>query len=122
MKLLISQVEFEQLIGVQDPEPGTVLPDFTVIYFTARWCSACRTLDPDALEKAVPGASWLKCDLDQNDYTAGYCGIRSIPTFLIVHKKKIVGQLGSNNNEKVVEWVTKQLQAAAVAPVATDTK
>ena len=113
MKLLISQVEFEQLIGRQEPDPGTVLPSFTVIYFTAAWCSACRSLDLDALEKGVPGVNWLKCDIDQNDYTPGYCGVRSIPTFLIVHEKKVVGMLSSNKTQKVLEWVTAAAAAAA---------
>jgi len=113
MKLLISHIEFEQLIGVQDPEPGTKLPDFTVIYFTASWCGACRALDLPALEAAVPGANWLKCDIDQNDYTGGYCGVRSIPTFLIVSNKKVVGTLTSNNTQKVVDWVSTQLAEAS---------
>jgi len=114
MKPLISQVEFEQLIGRQEPEPGTKLPSFTVIYFTAGWCSACRSLDLDALEKGVPGANWLKCDIDQNDYTPSYCGVRSIPTFLIVDDKNVIGMLSSNKTQKVLEWVGA---AAATAPM-----
>jgi thioredoxin-like negative regulator of GroEL len=105
MKLLISQIEFEQLIGLQEPEPGTVLPLFTVIYFTAGWCGACRALDLPAIEAAVPGVNWLKCDIDQNDYTAGYCGIRSIPTFLIINNKKVVEKFSSNNTQKVIDWL-----------------
>lgn len=105
MKLLISHIEFEQLIGLQAPDPGVNLPAFTVIYFTAKWCGACRALDLDAIEKAVPGANWLKCDIDQNDYTPGYCGVRSIPTFIIVHNKKVVDTLTSNNTQKVIDWV-----------------
>jgi thioredoxin-like negative regulator of GroEL len=108
MKLLISHIEFEQLIGVQDPDPGVKLPVFTVIYFTAGWCGACRALDLDAIEKAVPGANWLKCDIDQNDYTPGYCGVRSIPTFIIIHNKKVIGTLSSNNTQKVIEWASGQ--------------
>jgi thioredoxin-like negative regulator of GroEL len=116
MKLLISQIEFEQLIGVQEPEPGVVLPDFTVIYFTAKWCGPCRALDLDAIQAAVPGANWLKCDIDQNDYTPGYCGVRSVPTFIIVHKKKVVDTFSSNNTQKVIEWVGGQALLAATPP------
>lgn len=116
MKLLISHIEFEQLIGVQDPDPGVVLPNFTVIYFTASWCGACRALDLDAIEKAVPGANWLKCDIDQNDYTGGYCGVRSIPTFIIIHNKKVVDTLTSNNTKKVIEWAAGQALLAATPP------
>ena len=118
MKLLISHVEFEQLIGVQDPDPGVVLPHFTVIYFTASWCGACRALDLAAIEAAVPGANWLKCDIDQNDYTPGYCGVRSIPTFIIVHNKKVVDTLTSNNTQKVIDWAAGHALVAATAPAA----
>jgi len=108
MRLLISQVEFEQLIGLQEPEPGTVLSNVTVVYFTAAWCSACRRLDLPAIEAATPGVNWLKCDVDANNYTGGYCGIRSIPTFLAIVDKKIVGTIGSSNTQDVIKWVNEK--------------
>lgn len=104
MRLLISQIEFEELIGLQAPETGVPLPPFTVIYFTAAWCSACRRLDLNAIEAATPGADWLKCDVDQNNYTAGYCGVRSIPSFIAIRDKKVVGTLQSTDNQKVIAW------------------
>jgi thioredoxin-like negative regulator of GroEL len=112
MRLLISQIEFEELIGLQEPEPGTVVPNFTVIYFTAAWCSACRRLDMGAVEAATPGVNWLKCDVDQNNYTAGYCGVRSIPSFIIIRDKKVAGTLQSNDNQKVVDWVRSHMDLA----------
>jgi thioredoxin-like negative regulator of GroEL len=116
MKLLISQIEFEQLIGLQDPDPGTTLPEFSVIYFTAAWCSACRALDIPSLEASFPGINWLKCDVDVNSYTGGYCNIRSVPSFLIVHNKKIVDTLTSNNTKKVSDWVAGHALLAATPP------
>ena len=105
----MTQEEFEQLIGVQPIPEGMPIPNpFTVIYFTATWCGACRNLNIPALEAAFPTIGWLKCDVDQNNYTAGYCGIRSIPTFLIVNNKKVVGTLQSTSNEKVIEWIKSQ--------------
>lgn len=58
-----------------------------------------------ALEAALPTVNWLKCDIDQNNYTPGYCGVRSIPTFLIVKNKKVGESLQSTSNEKVEAWV-----------------
>lgn len=107
MKLLASQEYFEHLIHRAPPDAAPLtepLPAFAIIYFTATWCGACKALNPDAIEAAVPQASWLKCDIDENDYTAGYCGIRSIPTFLAIIDGKIVGKLTSNNNDKVIAW------------------
>jgi thioredoxin-like negative regulator of GroEL len=65
-----------------------------------------------ALEEVLPEVNWLKCDVDQNNYTAGYCGVRSIPTFLIVADKKIVGTLSSSDTQKVIDWVTTHMQNA----------
>ena len=114
MRLLISQVEFEQLIGLQEPE-GPVA-NFTMIYFTANWCSACRRLDLPAIEAAV-GANWLKCDVDSNNYTAGYCGIRSIPTFLAIVDKKVVGSFGSSNTDDVIKWCKAIEEKAATKQI-----
>jgi thioredoxin 1 len=107
----MTQDEFEQLIGRQDTPQGVELPRFTVIYFTATWCGACRRLDVPALEAAMPGVNWLKCDVDQNNYTPGFCGVRSIPTFLIVADKKIIGPYSNNQNDAVLKWVGTEYEA-----------
>ena len=104
MKYLMEQEELETLLG-RGPNPDEKTPPFTVIYFTATWCGACRSIDLSALEAAFPAVNWLKCDVDQNNYSPGYCGIRSIPTFIAIKDKKIVGQLQSNDNGKITEWI-----------------
>jgi thioredoxin 1 len=105
MKYLMSQEEFEQLTGVQPVPEGTTLPAFSVIYFTAAWCGACRRLNMPELEAKFPNFNWLKCDVDQNNYTGGYCGVRSIPSFVIVKNKAVIGPFQSAANEKVEEWI-----------------
>lgn len=105
MTLLRTQEEFEVLLGRAPTE--NPIPFLTVIYFTAKWCNACKRLDLNEIQETLPKASWLKCDIDQNDYTAGYCGIRSIPQFLVIRDKKVMGQLGDSRTEKVVEWLKR---------------
>ena len=109
MKYLMSQEEFEKLIGRQPLPEGETLPPFTVIYFTATWCGACRRLNMPELEEAFPEVNWLKCDVDQNNYTPGYCGVKSIPAFLIVKDKAVLGPFTSSSNDKVKEWITSNL-------------
>ena len=104
MKYLMEQAEFETLIG-RGEYPNAEVPLFTVVYFTATWCGACRSIDLNGLEKTFPAINWLKCDVDQNNYTPGYCSIRAIPSFIAIKNKKIVGQLQSNDNEKIREWI-----------------
>ena len=105
MTLLQTQEEFEILLGrVATDKP---VPSFVVVYFTADWCKACKRLDLTAVQASAEKATWLKCDIDKNDYTAGYCGIRSIPTFLVIQDKKVMGTLGDSRTEKVVEWLKR---------------
>ena len=105
----MTQEEFEQLTGVQPVPEGTTVPPFSVIYFTATWCGACRRLDMPALEAALPEVNWLKCDVDQNNYTGGYCGVRSIPSFIIVKNKKVSEIFQSTSNDAVEKWIRSNL-------------
>jgi thioredoxin 1 len=108
MKLLGSHEEFEGLLGRGEYEYEK-LPAFTVVYFTASWCGACRSLNPDGIEFNTPGVNWLKCDVDQHGHTAGYCGIRSIPSFVAIKDKKVAGVIQASDDNKVIQWV-KSLQ------------
>lgn len=103
MKPLLDQEQFEILIGRQFSDAP--VPRFVVVYFTANWCGACKRLDLPAIISSVPSAIWYKCDIDQNEYTAGFCGIRSIPTFLVIKDKAVLGALGESRTEKVIEWL-----------------
>lgn len=114
MKYLMSQEEFEVLIGRAQPPVGSSVPPLTVVYFTATWCGACRRLDIPALEAAFPDMNWLKCDIDQNDYTAGFCGIRAIPAFLMIANQKIVDTLQHNDTAVVKKWVELKRTEAGV--------
>ena len=114
MRFLDSQAEFEQLIGRGEPlPPGTELPPISIVYFTATWCGPCQRLDTAALEAATPQATWLKCDIDRNKYTAGYCGVRSIPTFMIIADKKVVGQYGHSDMNRISAWLQVKLEDIA---------
>jgi thioredoxin-like negative regulator of GroEL len=102
---LPGQEFFEQLIGRREPEQP--LPSLSVIYFTAKWCGACKRLDLTSLMNAFPSIVWFKCDIDENEYTPGFCGVRSIPTFLVIQNKKIMGTLGDSRTEKVQQWISQ---------------
>jgi thioredoxin-like negative regulator of GroEL len=105
MKYLMSQEEFEVLIGRAPAPEGVTLSSLTIVYFTATWCGACKKLDLPLLEQSFPKLTWLKCDVDQNTYTLGYCGMRSIPSFVLISNTKILGTLSSSNTEQVANWI-----------------
>ncbi len=83
------------------------------IYFTAPWCGACKRLDLPSLTAMtanVPNVQWYKCDIDDNDYTASFCQIRQIPTFLCIKNKQVVNRITSSVNQTVAEWIIQNLQ------------
>jgi len=105
MTLLQNQEQFEVLLGrVPTDHP---VPSFVIVYFTAPWCKACKRLDLQQIVDTASSATWFKCDIDANDYTAGYCGIKSIPSFLVLKDKKVAGQLQDSRTEKVVDWLKR---------------
>jgi thioredoxin-like negative regulator of GroEL len=125
MRLLRDQDELEQLLGVQAlPPEAPPLPPMTVIYFTASWCGACKRLDIPSIEASFPMINWLKCDVDANDYSPGYCGVRSIPAFVAIVNKRMVSSLQSSSNERVVSWLslTGREASAAIAHNSKDSK
>jgi len=102
MKYLETQEEFEQLIGRIPSD--TPLPTLSVIWFSAEWCGPCKKIDIDRLMREF-NANWLKCDVDRNNYTAGYCNIRSIPTFMVIYNKTIIGMKGASNTLEILDWL-----------------
>jgi thioredoxin 1 len=103
MDYLDTQEQLEVLLGkVPDiPAPKGI----TVIYFTATWCGPCKRMDMDFVRAATPYASWLKCDVDRNTYSPGYCGAKAIPYFMIIQDGKVLGTLQSSDSMKVAGWI-----------------
>ena len=107
----MNQTEFEILIGKQAPLDLSVpVPDLSVIYFTASWCGPCQRIDKEVLSRSLSNINFLICDIDQNDYTAGYCGIRKIPTFMIIYKKEIAKVFSSTNTYEIVQQINSFIQ------------
>jgi thioredoxin-like negative regulator of GroEL len=104
MKVLETQADFETLWF------GRSTTTSWIVYFTASWCKACKKLDLDAIhETAVEkDIEIFKCDETVNDYTAGYCGIRSFPTFVVFEPQTAKSTLQSSDTQKVIDWIKTQ--------------
>ena len=107
----MKQSNFEKMIGRAPLDDGDSIPRFIVVYFTATWCGPCRSVRPAELEAALTMVTWLKCDIEKNDYTAGYCGVRSIPTFLVIKDMKIMGKFSSTDTEAILGQVQGLIDA-----------
>ena len=108
--MLENQSQFEELWfnngehalkGVRSSDNGWI------VYFTAAWCGPCKKLNYDdlCLVAQERGLTLWKCDDTINSYTAGYCGVRSFPTFAMFTPKTVVSIYKSNVTEDVADWI-----------------
>jgi len=119
MEYLDDQLEFERLIG-RSTEDGVVAANApltqsvkkdvsgsTVVYFTATWCGPCKRLAPKVAELVAqnPQIRWLKVDVDRNNYTATYCNVKAIPSFMAIQDTKILGQVQVSDGNALADWL-----------------
>jgi hypothetical protein len=53
---------------------------------------------------------WYVCDIDENDYTPGYCGVEKIPCFLAILHGKPQPLLQNSNNLEIEAWLKRVFQ------------
>jgi thioredoxin-like negative regulator of GroEL len=82
-----------------------------MVRFGASWCGPCQRLDTQALLKVNPQITWYYCDLDENDYTPGYCGVKTIPSFLAIMKGSPQPLFQSSDTAKVTAWIQNGCKA-----------
>jgi thiol-disulfide isomerase/thioredoxin len=113
MRTFDTQLDFEQywFDTAQPIKPAGCRPEDKAffVYFTASWCGPCRRLDLDAIEAAAKatGIPIWKVEQTVNDYTAGYCDVRSLPTFALIKPKEIVSRVSSSSTLDVVTWMSQ---------------
>ena len=99
---LPSQEFFESLIKKNPPTPHDPI---VIIKFEAEWCGPCKRIDVNFLVGLSDKIKWYKCDLDENDYTPGYCGVKSIPAFLAIVNGVPQPLFVSSDTMKVAQWI-----------------
>jgi thioredoxin-like negative regulator of GroEL len=101
---LETQQQFEALLTPDNKQSQVV------VYFTAPWCGACTRLDHSKIQASNPKIVWYKCDVDQNKYTLGYCGLQKIPSFALVKNSKFLGKFTSSDTETVIELLNDSFE------------
>jgi len=79
---------------------------WTCVCFTAKWCGPCKRIDKDNLLTLAPVVTWYSCDIDENQNTLGYCGLKSIPSFCLLKDGMLKDRKsGASSVEEVLEWL-----------------
>lgn len=111
MMSLPDQEFFEALILRRMDDRLEKVPEKVVIWFSASWCGPCRRVDADSLMNTFPDVTFYKCDVDENNYSPGFCGVKTIPAFLPLYKGAVAGSLFQNSNtEAIIEWIRSVFQ------------
>ena len=96
---LLTQEDFETLRSTKHEKP-------VLIYFTAAWCGPCRAFDWESVRSSLQSYTIYLCDVDQNTYTPGYCGVRSIPNFFLLKTDStFAGPKQMSDSAKLLEWL-----------------
>ena len=106
---LPSQEFFESLIKKNPPKPHDPI---VIIKFGATWCGPCRRLDIDFLTGLSDKIKWYECDIDENDYTPGYCGVKGIPAFLAIVNGNAQPLYVQSDTMKVAQWIKNGFKLA----------
>lgn len=108
---LLNQEQFEDLLRPSRPTDGRFSKEFAPIVgiaFGADWCGPCKRTDKDAIADATPWIKWYYCDVDDNNYTPGYCKVSSIPCFILIVDGMFQGdKLNGGSVPEVVAWAQK---------------
>ncbi len=103
LQTLPSQEFFESLIKKNPPKPHD--PIVIILFSAESWCKPCQRLDKQYLLSLSDKIKWYKCDVDENDYTPGYAGVRSIPAFLAIVNGQPQPLYVQSDAIKVAMWI-----------------
>ena len=84
----------------------------SLLYFTASWCGPCKAIGPfleklyTALkEKGDYNIEFYKVDIDENEEFCDKCKIKSVPTFIIMNGKDLLGSCNGASQEKISDLI-----------------
>lgn len=113
MTPLPSHQAFEDMLRPRGNRPSLHVVEMTydpwvVVCFSAKWCGPCQTLNKKHIVSKTPGVKWYSCDVDENDVTLGYCGLRGIPGFCLIKDGMFKDKKqGAANEEDVLTWLAR---------------
>jgi thioredoxin 1 len=85
----------------------------TVTYYSAKWCSPCRTFSPimeELFSSTYKDIELIKINIDSNPEAAAHDNITSIPTIIIREQDTIIGRhTGAMPKNKAIDFLNTYL-------------
>jgi thioredoxin-like negative regulator of GroEL len=105
---LPNQEFFESLIKKNPSKPHD--PIVIILFSAEAWCDPCKRLDKTFLLNLSDQIKWYKCDVDENDYTPGYAGVKGIPAFLAIINGQVQPLFVCSDAMKVAQWIKNKFK------------
>ncbi len=98
--------------SLYNPSPDKIKPSYPIlISFSADWCGPCKRLDWEFITEEFPDLSIYRCDIDVNKYTPGFCGVKKIPSCILLHgPKQVTGPETPADTAKLATWISMTLR------------
>lgn len=118
MTPLPNHMFFESLFHSRRPIDGSFdspRDPWVCVQFSATWCGPCQRLDKALIVEKTPTLKWYYCDVDENDTSLGYAGLKSIPGFCLIKDGMLKAtKAGARDVHDVMSWLHDQ--GVAVLP------
>ena len=97
----------EELEAIHEEARGA--GKLVILDFTASWCGPCQRIAPvfQKLAEEMPDVVFVKVDVDENEETAGACGIQAMPTFQYYKNGAKVHEFSGASEDKIKEAIAK---------------
>ena len=102
---MIPLLNHELLESLIEKNPTKPHDPIVIVYFTAKWCGPCNRLELGRLLALSDKVKWYLCDVDDNEYSPGYCGVKGIPAFLPILNGKPHPMYSNSNTDTVIAWI-----------------
>jgi len=106
---LVTAIETKEAFDLVLQEAGDKL---VVVDFTATWCGPCQRIAPtiDRMASELREVIFLKVDVDDNQETAGACGVECMPTFQLFKNGEKIGQVEGADEGRLRAIITEKGQ------------
>ena len=101
-KQVATKAEFDAILADNSDK-------LVVVDFTATWCGPCQMIAPayKKMSEEYTDCVFIKVDVDENEETAGACGIQAMPTFQFYKSGSKVHEFSGASEDKIKQAIAE---------------